>query len=123
MKTRTVILMLLLTSPALGGDEEYKLGPESRRQEGVPKGSVTKDVWHSKVFPNTMRDYWVYVPAQYDGKKPACVMVFQDGKAYVNETGDFRVPIVFDNLIHRGDMPAGDDRHFHQSREPGVEGR
>jgi enterochelin esterase family protein len=32
-------------------------------------------------------------------------MVFQDGHSYVKEDGDFRVPIVFDNLIHKGEMP------------------
>ncbi|MCY2989388.1 MAG: alpha/beta hydrolase-fold protein, partial [Planctomycetota bacterium] len=101
-----MILILLLTSPALAGDEEYKLGPDSMRQEGIPQGTVTKDVWHSKVFPETVRDYWVYVPKQYDGSKPACVMVFQDGQAYVKEDGDFRVTVVFDNLIHKGDMPV-----------------
>ena len=26
-------------------------------------------------------------------------MVFQDGHAFEGETGDFRLPIVFDNLI------------------------
>jgi enterochelin esterase family protein len=88
------------------GNEDCKLGPDSMRYEGVPKGSVTKSVWHSKVFPGTVRDYWVYVPAQYDGKKPACVMVFQDGEAYVKEGGDFRMPVVFDNLIHKGEMPV-----------------
>ena len=106
---RRVILLamtLLFASQVLAGDEEYKLGPDSMCHEAVPKGSVTKDVWHSKVFPGTVRDYWVYVPAQYDGKKPACVMVFQDGHAYVGETGDFRVPVVFDNLIHKGEMPV-----------------
>jgi enterochelin esterase-like enzyme len=88
------------------GDEDYKLGPDSMRQEGVPKGIVTKFEWHSKVFPGTVRDWWVYVPAQYDEKKPACAMVFQDGQAYVKDDGDFRVPVVFDNLIHKGQMPV-----------------
>jgi len=68
MKTRTMILMLCLTTPALAEDEDYKLGPDSMRQDGVPQGTVTKDVWHSKVFPETVRDYWVYVLAQYDHK-------------------------------------------------------
>lgn len=82
-------------------------GPDSMRQEGVPIGKVTQHRWeNSKIFPGTVRDYWVYVPAQYDGGKPACVMVFQDGQAYVNEKRDFRAPIVFDNLIHKGDMPV-----------------
>jgi len=106
MKTTSTFLMLLLTVSAMAGDEEYKLGPDSMRQEGVPQGSVTKDVWHSKVFPETVRDYWVYVPKQYDGNKPACVMVLQDGQAYVKEDGDFRVPVVFDNLIQKGEMPV-----------------
>ena len=101
-----MLLVLFLASPALAGDEDYKLGPDSMRQEGVPQGTVTKDVWHSKVFPETVRDYWVYVPKQYDGNKPACVMVFQDGHTYVGEKGDFCVPVVFDNLIHKGEMPV-----------------
>ena len=101
-----MLLVLFLASPALAGDEEYKLGPDSMRQEGVPQGTVTKEVWHGKVFPETVRDYWVYVPKQYDGTKPACVMVFQDGHTYVGEKGDFCVPVVFDNLIHKGEMPV-----------------
>ncbi len=58
------------------------------------------------MFPGTERDYWVYVPKQYDGSKPACVMVFQDGGNYVDAKKDFRVPIVFDNLIHKKEMPV-----------------
>ncbi len=107
MRFSTVALLIVCFAPyVFAGDEEYKLGPDSMRQEGVPRGAVTKDAWHSKVFPGTVRDYWIYVPAQYDGKKPACVMVFQDGEAYVKEGGDFRVPAVFDNLIHKGEMPV-----------------
>ncbi len=72
----------------------------------MPKGTVTKHEWKSRIFPGTVRDYWVYVPQQYDATKPACVMVFQDGGSYVNEKGEFRVPIVFDNLIARHEMPV-----------------
>jgi enterochelin esterase-like enzyme len=46
------------------------------------------------------------VPAQYDGKTPACVMAFQDGGNYVNEKGQFRTTVVFDNLIHKKEMPV-----------------
>ncbi|HXG61972.1 MAG TPA: alpha/beta hydrolase-fold protein [Planctomycetota bacterium] len=84
----------------------YKLGPDSQRQEGVPRGTVTKRSWKSRIFAGTERDYWVYVPAQYDAARPAAVMVFQDGGSYVNENGAFRVPIVFDNLIHRKEIPV-----------------
>ena len=72
----------------------------------MPRGTVTEHHWKSKVFAGTERDYWVYVPAQYKADSPACVMVFQDGKSYVDEGADFRVPIVFDNLIHKGEMPV-----------------
>jgi enterochelin esterase family protein len=85
--------------------DEYKLGPDSQRHDGVPQGTVTKHRWKSTIFEGTIRDYWVYVPKQYDSTKPACVMVFQDGHTYVGETGDFRAPIVFDNLISKGEMP------------------
>lgn len=96
---------LFAALPAYAADD-YKLGPDSMEKPGVPKGKVTKHSWKSEIFPGTVRDYWVYVPAQYDDKKPACVMVFQDGGSYVNEKGTFRVPTVFDNLIHKKEMPV-----------------
>src|ERR1044072_9098922 len=115
MKRCLAITMLLLVLPwvALAADSDEDLskiltfGKDSERQKDVPQGKVTKHAWNeSKVFPGTVRDYWVYVPRQYDGSKPASVMVFQDGNSYVNETGAFRVPIVFDNLIHKKEMPV-----------------
>jgi enterochelin esterase-like enzyme len=109
MHSRLLNVAVLLTflSPLRAADD-YKLGPDSERQSGVPQGNVTQHKWTSKVFPGTERDYWVYVPAQYDGKTPACVMVFQDGGNYQNqgERGQFRVPIVLDNLIHRHEVPV-----------------
>ena len=86
--------------------DDYKLGPDSERHEGVPQGKVEKFEWKSEVFKGTSRDCWVYIPAQYDGKQPACVMVFQDGSGYVSEKGSWRVPIVFDNLIQKKQMPV-----------------
>ena len=84
----------------------YPLGPDSQRQPGVPQGVVTKHEWRSTIFPGTDRAYWVYVPAQYTPDIPANVMIFQDGGGYVNETGETRAPIVFDNLIHQGKLPV-----------------
>lgn len=88
--------------------KEYPFGPESERKEGVPQGSVTKHVWKSTIYPGTLREYFVYVPAQYDpaGSEKAAVMVFQDGHAYVDEKGQVRVPVVFDNLIAAGELPV-----------------
>jgi enterochelin esterase family protein len=81
-------------------DDQYVPGPDSKPQEGVPKGKVTKYSWNdSKVYPGTVRDYWVYVPAQYDGSTPACLFVCQDGVMY-------NAPTVFDNLIAKKQMPV-----------------
>ena len=108
MMTRwlTVVLAPLVFTSWAAAQDDYKLGPDSMEQADVPHGKVTKATWKSKIFPGTVRDYWVYVPAQYDGQTPACVMVFQDGGGYVNDKGQFRVPIVFDNLIHKKEMPV-----------------
>jgi gluconolactonase len=98
---------LLLASAALVFAQEYKPGPDSEVKPNVPHGTVTKYTWvTSKIYPGTTRDYWVYVPAQYDAAKPACLMVFQDGGGMVNEKGAWRVPVVFDNLIAERAMPV-----------------
>ena len=108
MRTRwaAALIFLLVPISQASAADDYKLGPDSQKHDGVPEGKVTKHTWKSTIFPDTVRDYWVYVPAQYDKSKPACVMVFQDGGGYVSNTGQFRVPIVFDNLIHKKEMPV-----------------
>ncbi|HAA78286.1 TPA: esterase [Candidatus Latescibacteria bacterium] len=84
----------------------YTYLPDSFRQEGVPQGDVTVHVWKSQIYEGTIRKYWVYAPAQYDASQPACVMVVQDGGGAIKEDGAYRFPIVFDNLIHKGEMPV-----------------
>ena len=86
----------------------YQLGSESTaRAPGVPAGRVEKfEFTESKIFPGTRRDCWIYVPAQYNSVKPAALMVFQDGGGYVSTNGHSRVPVVFDNLIAKGEMPV-----------------
>ena len=74
MSLRRCFLALVLATtwgkPAAAIDD-YTLGPDSQVQAGVPKGEVTKYSWTSQIFPGTVRDYWIYVPAQYDGSKAA----------------------------------------------------
>jgi len=106
LKTRGCLFLLLLAASVRGADD-YKLGPDSMPQPGVPKGRVEGPiVFKSGIFRNTVRQYWVYVPTQYDAAKPAAVMVFQDGHKYVNTEQEYRVPVVFDNLIHKKEMPV-----------------
>ena len=85
--SRVALLALLLAPCPLPAQE-------------VPKGEVLKFTFDaSKVFPGTTRDVTVYVPAQYDGKTPACVHVNQDGV-------QFNAPKVFDQLIADKKMPV-----------------
>ena len=100
-------LVLLVSMGGLAGaQQEYALGPDSMRQPGVPEGKITQYSWTSQIFPGTVRDYWVYVPAQYDSSQPAPVMVFQDGSGYVSTSENgWMTPIVLDNLIHKGEIP------------------
>jgi enterochelin esterase family protein len=105
MRLLLVGLVLLVTPWSLQAADDYRLGPDSQEQSGVPKGKITHHQWTSTVFAGTVRNYWVYIPAEYDGR-PACVMIFQDGAAYVDKKGSFRVPIVFDNLIYKKQMPV-----------------
>ena len=88
-------------------NDVYLLGPDSQPHEGTPRGKVIGPLTlASQVFTNTTRHYWIYVPAQYDPKKPASLMIFQDGQAFVSTNGDYRIPYVFDNLIYRREMPV-----------------
>jgi enterochelin esterase-like enzyme len=86
----------------------YVLGPDSMPQEGVPRGELIKmpPFTNSTIYPGTVRDWWIYVPKQYDASKPACLMVFQDGGGYASSNGQYRVPVVFDNLIAKKEMPV-----------------
>jgi gluconolactonase len=82
----SLFLLAALTNPA-GADD-------------IPKGEVTKYTFeNSRIFPGTVREYWVYVPKQYDAAKPACLHVNQDGI-------QFNAPAVFDELIHKKEIPA-----------------
>ncbi len=67
-------------------DSQYRLGPDSQPQEGVPKGEIRGPfTLPSQVYAGTQHTYWVYVPAQYDPAVPAALMVFQDGQAFKDE--------------------------------------
>ena len=95
-----------VSRPLVLAADDFVESPDHRVNESIPHGTVTQmPAWESKIFPNTLRDWWVYVPAQYKPDGSAAVMVFQDGSGYKNTTGDWRIPVVFDNLIAKGDMP------------------
>jgi gluconolactonase len=86
------------------GPVDYSLGPESQPQAGVPKGTLTQHVLApGKYYPGTPHNYQIYVPAKYSASRPTPFMIFLDGNGYAGD--GIRVPVVFDNLIAKGDLP------------------
>ena len=101
---RKIFVISLFLSPffldAQQPEESYPVDSASILQKDVPRGELLKFVFsESKIFPGTTRDCWVYVPAQYEPTKPACVYVNQDGIQW-------KAPTVFDNLIYKKEMPV-----------------
>jgi gluconolactonase len=99
------LLLALLCLPAgLLCAQPAELTPDSQKQADVPEGRVEGPFeWKSKIFPGTVRNYWVYVPQQYDKDKPACQMIIQDGLGRANA---WKLPTVMDNLIAKGEIPV-----------------
>ncbi len=92
--------------PSTESRPEWQPHPDALVREDVPQGSVeSMKPWESKILADTVRDWAVYVPAQYKADTPAAVMIFQDGERMRDSKGRWRVPTVFDNLIARGEMP------------------
>jgi len=110
-RSAAVLIVLLAASvtaaPAQRKPGEYPPGPDSLEQPGVPKGRLEGPLlFKSRIIENTVRQYWIYVPAQYTPGQPANVLVFQDGNRATNPTGSLRVPQVLENLVHKKDIPV-----------------
>ena len=103
MKMILLVLLLGLTT-SLQAQVNYVLGSDSQPQDGVLKGTLTKyKLAPGKIYPGTPHDYSVYAPAQYDANKPTAFMIYLDGSGFAGD--GVRVPVVFDNLIAKGDIP------------------
>lgn len=110
--TRFTVLSLLVSccsflipsDAAIGQQENYPRPSEAEVIAGVPQGSIEGPFeFRSNIFPGTVRDYWVYVPAQYDPAKPPALMIVQDGLGMAQ---NWALPTVLDNMIHSGEVPV-----------------
>jgi enterochelin esterase family protein len=114
MKISLCLLFSALSLPVLAQDAtparkvgDYPLTADSLPQAGVPKGRLEGPFeWNSKIIGGTVRRYWIFVPAQYTGEKPAGLLVFQDGQRALNPKGPLRVDQVMENLIAKKDLPV-----------------
>lgn len=82
-------------------------GPLSYLLPGVPTGKLSGTIVQtSKIYDGMKSNYWIYVPAEYDPKVPAALMVFQDGSDYLSRQGNNNTLNVIDNLIAQKKIPV-----------------
>lgn len=98
----------MVNGAAFGGKLDLPaFGPLSYLQAGVPSGTLSDKLVHtSKIYDGMKSEYWIYVPAQYDPKTPAALMVFQDGGGYIHRDGNNPTLNVLDNLIAQKKIPV-----------------
>jgi enterochelin esterase-like enzyme len=92
----------------LGGSQNLPVFTElSYLQPGVPSGVLSEKITHaSKIYDGMKSEYEIYVPAEYDPKTPAALMVFQDGIWYTDRDGQNPALNVIDNLIAQKKIPV-----------------
>lgn len=91
-----LLLFLFFCSPTL----QAQSGTDTAIPSGEIKGPF---LWKSQIYPGTERNYWIYVPQQYDADKPSCSMIVQDG---LGRAKGWRLPQVLDSLIHLKKIPV-----------------
>ena len=102
---RLLFLVLLLSAVSAGAQElrhnaQYPDDPAFAPVADELKGVILTGTFEaSKIYPETKREWKVYVPVKYDGKTPACLLVGLDGIL-------FNATTVLDNLIACGEMPV-----------------
>ena len=104
MKRLILNTFLFVLAASTFAATEYPLTEDSKPQPGVPKGEVKGPFeWRSEIYPGTVREYWLYVPKQYDASKPTCFGIFQDG---LGRAKNWKLNEAFDNLIHKKEIPV-----------------
>lgn len=82
----------------------YTLGPDSCEREGVAKGSMIDGSIISNIYPESVHEYKVYLPAGYNSSKEYPLIIFLDGiSEYLSPL--VRADIVLDNLISDKRLP------------------
>ncbi|WP_213805271.1 alpha/beta hydrolase-fold protein [Granulicella sp. dw_53] len=99
---------LTAQTPAPKASPQAELTADSLQHPGVPAGTLSPKLSHtSRIYDGMQSDYWIYVPAQYDPKTPAALMVFQDGSGYLDRTTSTHPALnVIDNLIAQHKIPV-----------------
>ena len=113
----------------LHASDDYTLGPDSQPQEGVPKGKVIgPTLFKSKSSPAPSASTGSMCPPSTTAASPPRDGLPGRRQLRERRAGQFRVPVVFDNLIHKKEMPVtigifinpGQRRRHGAAGEPGA---
>lgn len=98
----------LMQGKRFGGSNDLPVfGPLAYLEPGVPSGTLSQPLLHSsKLYDGMQTTYWIYVPAQYDAKVPAGLVVIQDGQYYIDRDGNIPFLNMLDNLMAQKKIPV-----------------
>ena len=98
------VALMLLAAAHLGAQQvhnaKYPKDPAFAPLQKSDMGeTITFTMENSKIYAGTSREITVYVPKEYTGKEPACLLVCLDGVL-------FNAITAMQNLISSGEMPV-----------------
>ncbi len=119
-KCATVVALAIAIATfatASSADETKQSNMGGKAPDSVPKDilpGVIKSCSFSQsaIFPGTVREVSVFIPAQYNGSKPACVYVKTDGYNPREKTlletliAGKEMPVTIGVFVRPGDLPA-----------------
>jgi len=104
---RAMILAAALLAAGPGATSTAMPDAPGRPRAAVAHGQLAGPFeLRSRLYPGTVRRYWVYVPARYDPAKPPNLLLFQDGQRAIGPAGSLQIPAVLDTLIAQRAIPA-----------------
>jgi gluconolactonase len=99
--------------PAAAVDAASDYVPPVLKPEEILAGEIREFQFNtSEIFPGTVRDVTIFIPAQYDGSKPACVYVKTDGYRPQEKTmletmiASKEMPVTIGVFVRPGEVPA-----------------
>ena len=98
--------------PAADSAASAYVAPAIKPEEILEGATKRFSFANSVIFPGTVRDVTVFIPAQYDGSKPACVYVKTDGYNPKEKTlletliATKEMPVTVGVFVRPGELPA-----------------
>ena len=89
---------------SLSVDEPYAPGPDAQPRDGVQRGTLSEHICApGRIYPGVAHGYTLYVSAQVGPRRPAALLVFQDGARYLGPEAS--AAVVIDNLVAQHVLP------------------